>query len=324
MVEGNGYEAEIDDRTSNTTRINCFMSLSMSKILITGANGFIGKSLLDYLIAAVGIAKEDILLLSSHVHTEYETLTYDKISYSIPSVTNISGVIHLGAFIPKSSAESDDIELSLSNIIFTKNLLKSIPHKINRFVFASTVDVYDSNVDMIDEKSYTNPATLYGWSKLYCEQMVAKWCEMHQIPYQILRLGHIYGVGEDAYKKIIPITIKKILKDESPVIFSKGEEKRSFLNVKDCVRMICDAYHFPIKENRINIVSNKSYRILDIVKTIIQVSGKDLKPEILNQTTSVRDYLFDNQLMRELFGEERIELMNGLTDEYNYFSKAIK
>jgi UDP-glucose 4-epimerase len=290
----------------------------MAKILITGANGFICKSLLDYLIANTHIQNKDILLLSSKKHDSFETLFYDK-EYSIPAIPNVEGVIHIGAFIPKSSETSDDLSLNLGNILYTANLLKSVSTKTNRFIFISTIDVYDFNC-VVNEKSQTNPVSLYGWSKLYCEQMVIKWCEKRQIPYQILRLGHIYGIGEDAYKKIIPITIKKVLTDKSPVIFSKGEEKRSFLNVKDCVRMIWQSYNYSVTEPVVNIVSNQSYSILEIVKAIIQISGKDLNPEILNRPIAIRDYLFDNTLMRTLFGEEQITLLDGLREEYRYFA----
>jgi UDP-glucose 4-epimerase len=295
----------------------------MDNILITGANGFIGKSLLDYLTKVINMDENHILLLSSKKRDKYETLVYDKESYLIPSIKDISGIIHLGAFTPKSPNEADNFEYNCGNILYTKNLLQSIPASIKRFVFISTLDVYHSNVPVIDEKSATNPSTLYGWSKLYCEQMVIKWCECHQIAYQILRLGHIYGQGEDAYNKIIPTTIRKIIKNEAPVIFSKGEEKRSFLNVKDCVRMIWQSYSYPFEETIVNLVSKQSISILGIIEIIIQLSGKDLKPEILNQPIAVRNFVFDNQLMRKLFGEEQIELLDGIRDEYNYFLKIV-
>jgi nucleoside-diphosphate-sugar epimerase len=191
----------------------------MSKILITGGSGFIGKSLLNHLVDEENVAKQEILLLSSSLHPSYETMIYDKESYLIPFLPKIDRVIHLGAFIPKSADEANRFDHSLSNIIFTKNLLNVVSKHVKHFIFISTSDVYETAGKIIDETSDTKPQTMYGWSKLYCEQMVITWCTNNRVPYKILRLGHIYGKGEDAYKKIIPVTIKKILKNEIPVIY---------------------------------------------------------------------------------------------------------
>ena len=57
---------------------------------------------------------------------------------------------------------------------------------------------------IINESSFANPLTIYGWSKLYCEKLLENWSKENNI---ILRIGHIYGKGE----KVIPVTILRFL-----------------------------------------------------------------------------------------------------------------
>lgn len=75
--------------------------------------------------------------------------------------------------------------------------------------FKSTLDVYGKIETIIDESSFIT-LTMYGWSKLYCEKLLENWSKRNNIILQILRIGHIYGKGEKAYKKVIPVTIQKL------------------------------------------------------------------------------------------------------------------
>lgn len=288
--------------------------------LLTGSNGFIGSSLIKYLELNSPSELNKILILSSNKHSKINTLLYDLKSYVIPEITDVTSIIHLGAFTPKSNQESNNIESCTNNIIFTKNLLKSLPPKIDKFIFISTLDVY-KNSKIINEKSLVEPVSLYGWSKLYCEKMIIEWCKEHNASYIILRLGHIYGIGEDTYKKIIPESIKKIINDLPPVIYSDGEEIRSFLHVNDCIRCIWKSLELNCFDQIINIVSGKTITVKQLVNSLIEISEKKLKPQILNYNIDKKDYIFNNSKMIKLFGNEQIDLYQGLKEEYLYFLK---
>jgi hypothetical protein len=78
----------------------------------------------------------------------------------------------------------------------------------------TTIDVYEKSDQIISENNPTNPETLYGFSKLYCEKMIENWANANNKIVQILRLGHVYGPGEGLFKKIIPVTMQKIKANE--------------------------------------------------------------------------------------------------------------
>lgn len=296
----------------------------MSRALITGATGYIGTALIQYIESFSTPTANELVLLSSRRNDNYETIIYHPETFLIPPIPNINFVIHLGAFTPKSAADADNIVHCFSNILFTKELLDRLPKKFDRFVYASTIDVYKNGNEIIDEKSLTEPPTLYGWSKLFCEKMISAWCAQHNVSLVILRLGHVYGPGEDAYKKLIPETIKKIIKGNEPLVFSKGTEKRSFIHVADCARCIWDACFVDYDENIINLVSGKNKSILEIIQLLIKISGKNIFPHILGENEMKYDRIFDNQLMKRIFGEEKIELVDGLKEEYLYFLNKMK
>ena len=187
-------------------------------ILLTGASGFIGKKILEELIITYG--KENVVALTSKpidnihflLHNDYH-LDSDFFTKNLPS-NKIETIIHAGAFIPKDNSQANDIEKCNSNIYSLQNLLSCNFPSLKKIIYLSSIDVYDVNVKIIAEDTSTAPVSLYGFSKLYGEAMISKWAISKNITYQILRIGHVYGPGEEFFKKIIPITIKKILKKE--------------------------------------------------------------------------------------------------------------
>jgi nucleoside-diphosphate-sugar epimerase len=178
-------------------------------VLLTGASGFIGKHLLAALISKYG--KDNVLALTSAPLTDCRYLLH--LDYSFGSgyfadngyADSITTIIHAGAFTPKNSAQANDWKQSNSNIHNTAVLLEADLPRLEKFIYLSTLDVY-GNDEIISENSTVAPASLYGHSKLYGEKMVTAWANDKKVFAQILRVGHVYGPGEEAYQKIIPVT----------------------------------------------------------------------------------------------------------------------
>lgn len=289
-------------------------------ILITGSSGFVGTALLHH-IKASG-THDTIFLLSSQENDDFESFFYerDETGYHFEIPSQIDTLIHLGAWTPKTSAEANDIENSFSNILFTKSLLGKMG-RIKKIVFISTLDVYAPTSMAIIEDSKILPISLYGSSKLYCEDMVKAWSIQNSVSCCILRLGHIYGAGEGKYKKLIPVLIQQALKNEPISIFSKGQEKRSFLNISDCADVIWKSAHDD-SEGVFNVVSSKAFRVIDIAKKIkeLSVSGSEIR--IVGQMLDARDCIFDNTKLVSQFHIKERSLEEGLKEEIDYFRQG--
>lgn len=286
-------------------------------ILITGSTGFVGSSLLRK-INEVN-SEDKIYLLSSRRNEHFDTSLYhqDGSNFVIEVPEDVDVLIHLGAWTPKSGGEANDIERSFSNIQFTKSLLNQL-NTVRKIIFVSTLDVYAPTTEAINEDSAVKPISLYGSSKLYCEEMVKAWANEKSISCCILRLGHIYGVGEFKYKKLIPILIGQALRNEPINIFSDGKEKRSFLDVDNCADVIWKAAHDE-STGVYNVASGNTVCVSEIAWLIRRLSDSKSEINILNRVTNTRDCVFDNtKLINQYHIEEKL-LEEGIREEIDYF-----
>ena len=298
-------------------------------ILITGSNGFIGGSLLKH-IKTNNIFVDDhiVLLTSNNVNNftciEHKNYKFTRQDFYDKGIQAVDIVIHLGAFTPKNGKEADDIIKSTSNIVNTEYLINNLPSLPKKFIFTSAIDVYGECNTKITEDTITIPKSLYGYSKLFCEKMLEIWAKNNGSTLQILRIGHIYGVGEELYRKIIPETIRKVKNDETPIIFSEGKEKRSYLNISDCCKLILNSIEKNEYYGPINIVSSNSISVSDIIDLIIKVSGKQIKPiKQINKLLQSHDSVFNNKKMHNLLGDDAISLFEGISEEYKMFDERL-
>jgi len=289
----------------------------MKPILVTGGTGFIGSHLLKFLKP---LSQYQIIALSSKPIPGFKTILHQNYTFdkSIFDIDEIDVVIHAGAFIPKTANDANDLIFSDSNIFNTQHLLYNLP-PVKKIIFPSTVDVYKQE-NLITEQSITEPVSLYGWSKLYCEQMIERWGKANKVSTQILRIGHIYGSGEEKYQKLIPATIRKCLANENPVIFSDGQEKRAFLHVSDCVKAIVKSIDLQENVGVINIVSEESLSVYEIVSIIKDAINKELSIEIKYNAGNNRSLTFDASKMKKYLHIPEVLFKNGIKEEIEQFT----
>ncbi len=306
--------------------------LSGKTILLTGATGFIG----NHLAARLKQIPDVKLILLSRSQASEGTQNVVSVNCPLDRLTrqtwlnqhigNIDVLFHLGAFTPKKSSDADKIEpIFTDNLIGTRTLLESLPATPRRIVFASTLDVYAPPPEngTLTELSPLQPPTLYGASKLFCEHLVKLFAKQYDCGYAILRYGHIYGPGEDAYAKIIPQAIRSLLSNESPVIYGDGSVKRDFLFVGDAVEASMRAAAGKHKTiEAVNIVSGESRTIRQYVEILARLIGYGGEINYQSDKPGGRSLRFDNAMMFDLLGcWDLCPLEDGLRQEIDYFKK---
>lgn len=291
------------------------------KILVTGASGFIGGHLLDALIdlygncTVVAFSSKEIANVSCILYSDVRGFHVEPYDFS-----DFTHLIHAGAFTPKSNMQANDIERCNDNIFFTERLLGLGFSNLRRIIYLSTLDVYDGQ-GVLSENFPIKPISLYGASKYYCEELIKRFAKSRNIEYMNLRVGHVYGPGEEKYQKVLPLAISKILSGRKVELWGDGSELRSFIYIKDVVRAIVSAIQYMPADLDVNIVSGRFISIRDLLNKVIQISGEDVRLEIIESYHDRRDLVFDNsKLVRTLLKDET-DLDFGLKEEFNHMKR---
>ena len=132
-------------------------------VAVTGASGFIGSAVVERLGRESG-ARVIRLARSLERTSDCLPIALESLDANVwlhAGIDRIDVLLHLGGFIPKSSADTPAIEANFeSNLLGTRRLLESLPSVPSKIVFASTVDVYAPNDGVIFE---THP-----WDRRRC------------------------------------------------------------------------------------------------------------------------------------------------------------
>jgi UDP-glucose 4-epimerase len=301
-------------------------------ILVTGANGFIGAHLVARLSKIAGIK---LLLLSRQqrqsiqqnmVWLKSELAQLTPGYWNRHGISHIDYVFHLGAFTPKIGSEVNRINSAIEdNILGTHALLESLPGKIKKIVFSSTLDVYAQSEygDLLTENARIAPSSLYGSSKLFCESLVDVWAKKRSCGYALLRYGHIYGPGEEKYEKLIPVVIRNLLSNKAPVVHGDGSALRDFLYVGDAVEATIRAALIDDNLGPVNIVRGESISLKNIVNLLIHLFGDNKKIHYLTGKPNGNSFRFDNDMMIKLLGNwTKFSLEEGLVAEIDAFRRT--
>lgn len=294
------------------------------KILLTGASGFIGGHLLSAIREKYG--HESVVVLTSKNDLCANCVEYSNFhDFGLHEnyFNEITHIIHAGAFTPKSGVQSNDLKLSFNNVAYTKELLSFNFKSLTKIINISTLDVYAADIERISEKSEIKPISLYASSKLYCEEMVKKFSIEKNINCVNLRVGHVYGPGEDKYKKVLPVAIQNILKDQPLELFGDGSDIRSFIFINDVVKSIVNSIEAQIANIDINVASGTSISIKDLLNKVIKISGKNVEINQIESTHKKRFITFDNKLLLSKILDRETNLDDGLKIEYEYMRSKI-
>ena len=224
----------------------------MSKILVTGAAGFIGSHLTDALLAAghevVGfdnLSNGKIRNLESALENNAFQFAEGDICEEAQVNEIMKGVdvvYHLACLGVRHSIHSP-FENHRVNAEGSLRVLEAARQEnVSKFFYISTSEIYgDIQTFPIDEQGVPAPKTVYGSSKLAGENYAYSYHVCYGLPTVITRIFNNYGPRahyEGDAGEIIPRSIVRMLNGEAPVVFGKGDVTRDFFFVKDTARTL--------------------------------------------------------------------------------------
>ena len=219
----------------------------MPRVVVTGAAGFIGSHLCEYLLGCgyevLGI--DNFLVESYSQETKRNNLSallnmekftfieFDLLTEIDPSIFKDGDYIVNEAAMPGLPLSWSNPKLYFQvNTLLPINILNALKGvNIEKFVQISTSSVY-GRFAVGDEKLELNPISPYGVSKLAAEHMVKNYCENNNIRFNILRYFSVFGPRQRpdmAYSQII----NKLVKNEQLLIFGDGRQSRTNTYVLD-------------------------------------------------------------------------------------------
>ena len=252
------------------------------KILITGANGFLGyyltEQLLEKKISVIATGKGECRLPFTH-DKNFQYLSMDFTDpFSIHDVfENIKPdvVIHAGAMSKPDECETNQMLAYLVNVEATVQLLINSADVKSFFIYLSTDFVFDGEKGMYREDDIPNPVNYYGRTKLEAEEAVKE----YEFDWAIVRTVLVYGKNHSGHNNILKIVKEKL---------EKGEE---YNVVDDQVRT--PTYVEDLAKGIVSIVEKKA-------AGIFHLSGKDILTPYQMAIKTSEHLQLDNSIIKRV------------------------
>ena len=262
----------------------------MKKVLICGANGFIGKNLVDAFAGKYDVRAVDIVLPQERrPDVQWIKLDLRKREDVKRAVEGVDIVLHYAATTTGAADVVSRPYIHVTDNVVMTSLLVREAHEqgVEHFVMPSCTIMYGSSTRPVLEEDYNElaiPEQYYGagQTKVYLEKMCYFFSKFKKTKYSVLRQSNIYGPNDkfDLEKgHVFAASIMKICHSSDKVIvWGSGEEERDLLYIDDlvsCVESVItkqEEYYCLI-----NVGTGLSISISSLVEKMIQISGKSLQ-----------------------------------------------
>lgn len=294
----------------------------MKSVLITGAGGFIGRSLAAFLepkkiCVSATVHKSPCelpgVLIVSECDVVQAACWNDKI-FETDVIVHLASLAHcLGKATSQLSQEFDKV-----NAYGTAELVKkAIAHGVKHFIFVSSIGAMATlSENALSETSICSPDTPYGKSKLKAEEAVKQLCKESSMTWTILRPSLVYGPRNpgNMYRLL------KLIKKGLPLPLGGIENCRSLLYVGNLVEAIALCIDHPNARNQIFLISDgEDLSTPSLIRKIAQKMGRSpflisIPPSVLTRSAQL---LGKQETVNRLIGSLSINSQK-IKDELNW------
>ena len=304
-------------------RPNC-LDWADRKVLVTGANGFIGPWLIRALTARGAKVYALFRVGSKSAAKDFGTCV-QVIQGDITDLTMLSKlmrdqqidlVYHLAAINTNTGSSISPYDIFETNTRGTYTVLEAC-RRSNRPVHA----VISSSKEVEDCFRAGNGRKHHPYmaSKAAAELITKTYCDSAGVVAAVVRLDNIYGGGDFNWKRLVPEMMRVILRGETPVIRSNGLLQRDYVYVEDAVAAflaIGERLHkAEVQGQLFRVTTGIGTSVLEMVKLMALTAGlPDLRPQILNEKAEERvDTFYTPELEKEVLGwSSQTSLADGL------------
>lgn len=287
-----------------------YLFLKNKRIIITGATGLIGKSLVKKL-NDVNQAYQFNLQILAVVRNETKAkklfAEYSCVEYIVSDILELNAedyradyFIHAASMTSSKAFVEKPIETLETAIEGTKNALKlAKKNNVKAFVYLSSMEVYGApqTDEKISETHSTNIDTMqvrscYPESKRMCENICVSYGKEYGLPVRILRLTQTFGPGVEYNDgRVFAEFARCAIEGKDIILHTKGLTKRSYLYTEDCVKAILITLNNGHDFEAYNVANEETYcTIYDMAKLCAKLSGYPIKVKIEEEDISQHGY----------------------------------
>ena len=294
----------------------------MKKICITGANGFIGKTLCKSLKAPDNHIRGFVrAMVSDNNSSETEHISVGDISSKTNWKDHLNGfdcIIHCAGLTHQMSSIKDINVYNLVNVDGTKHLAEqAMKAGIKRLVFLSTVKVNGESTDQITKQKFShkdnpNPEDSYAISKLEAEKALWEISSTTDLEVVVVRLPLVYGNGvKGNLTRLI-----KLVRSGIPLPLSLVKNQRSIIGVDNLVDLLICCINHPDASGKTFLASDgEDLSTTELIKLIASSMGRraNLFPFPISMLKFLASVLGKREEINRLVGSLRVD--NSYTKE---------
>lgn len=291
----------------------------VNKILVTGADGFIGSHLVEKLVSLNFKVKAFVFYNSMNLNgwldnidkkifNNIEIISGDIRDYNFleKHTKNIDVIYHLAALIAIPYSYYSPKSYIDTNITGTYNVLEaSRKNNVSKVIITSTSEVYGSAQTIpITEKHPLNAQSPYAATKIAADQLALSFYKSFNLPITILRPFNTYGPRQSA-RAIIPTIITQLLNNNKILKIGNIKPTRDFTFVEDTVKAFVKLIKYNLSGEIINVGNKFEISISEIINIFRNDFGYDFKLKIdsiriRSQKSEVNRLFADNTKAKNL------------------------
>ncbi len=304
-------------------------------ILITGASGFIGRSLTERVLSNSDRTK--VILLSRSNNFEYlgnseriipvvgdinnvELLVYILQTHQVTHIYHLAGEAIVSEYTKNPRTSYLNTVYGVTSLLEAVRISKV---KVQKVIISTSYKVYGRSEPPYNEETHFLPGNTYETAKA-CQDFIAQdYFRSFKVPVIIFRTVNVYGPGDQNSTRLIPKSFSHVYDNKAPVVYSSFKDSlREFIYIDDLIDAML-LLQEKATPGDIYCIGGQQHTIYEVAQSICEVAGYEGGVEIveMSHASETREHALDSTKIKSLGWDKKTSLKDGLMKTAEYYKK---